>query len=180
MENVGLTRGVLEMYDYRDDYPVIYENLKKELLNIYGDKIKYIDHVGSTSILNIKSKPVIDIMIQTDDLDDFKKFTEECVENETYTVKREHTLGGDYLVRREENGRVKAFLHVYKTGDINGLTSVYFRDYLNSHEDEKKRYEELKMELYEKYKYDRPSYTHGKDKYIKSIIAKAIEERNNK
>ena len=50
MENVGLTRGVLEIYDYRDDYPVIYENLKKELLNIYGDKIRYIDHVGSTSI----------------------------------------------------------------------------------------------------------------------------------
>lgn len=180
MENVGLTRGVLEIYDYRDDYPVIYEKLKEELLDIYGDKIKYIDHVGSTSIKNIKSKPVIDIMIQTDDLDDFKKFTEECVENETYTVKREPTLGGDYLVRREENGRVKAFLHVYQTGDINGLTSVYFRDYLNSHEDEKKRYEELKMELYEKYKYDRPSYTHGKDKYIKSVIAKAIEERNNK
>lgn len=180
MENIGLTRGVLEIYDYRDDYPVIYENLKKELLNIYGNKIKYIDHVGSTSIKNIKSKPVIDIMIQTGDLDDFKKFTEECVENETYTVKREPTLGGDYLVRREENGRVKAFLHVYQTGDINGLTSVYFRDYLNSHEDEKKRYEELKMELYEKYKYDRPSYTHGKDKYIKSVIAKAIEERNNK
>ena len=178
MENVGLTRGVLEIYDYRDDYPVIYENLKKELLNIYGDKIRYIDHVGSTSIKNIKSKPVIDIMVQTDDLDDFKKFTEECVENETYTVKREPTLGGDYLVRREEDGRVKAFLHVYQTGDINGLTSVYFRDYLNSHEDEKRRYEELKMELYEKYKYDRPSYTHGKDKYIKSIIAKALEERN--
>ena len=178
MENVGLTRGVLEIYDYRDDYPVIYEKLKEELLNIYGDKIRYIDHVGSTSIKNIKSKPVIDIMVQTDDLDDFKKFTEECVENETYTVKREPTLGGDYLVRREEDGRVKAFLHVYQTGDINGLTSVYFRDYLNSHEDEKKRYEELKMELYEKYKYDRPSYTHGKDKYIKSVIAKAIEERN--
>ena len=178
MENIGLTRGVLEIYDYRDDYPVIYENLKKELLNIYGDKIRYIDHVGSTSIKNIKSKPVIDIMVQTDDLDDFKKFTEESVENETYTVKREPTLGGDYLVRREEDGRVKAFLHVYQTGDINGLTSVYFRDYLNSHEDEKRRYEELKMELYEKYKYDRPSYTHGKDKYIKSVIAKAIEERN--
>lgn len=178
MENVGLTRGVLEIYDYRDDYPIIYDKLKEELLDIYGDKIRYIDHVGSTSIKNIKSKPVIDIMVQTDDLDDFKKFTEECVENETYTVKREPTLGGDYLVRREEDGRVKAFLHVYQTGDINGLTSVYFRDYLNSHEAEKKRYEELKMELYEKYKYDRPSYTHGKDKYIKSVIAKALEERN--
>ena len=180
MENIGLTRGVLEIYDYRDDYPKIYEEEKNELLNIYKDRIKYIDHVGSTSILNIKSKPIIDIMIQTDDLDDFKKFTEECVEGDIYTVKKEPTLGGDYLIRKEEDGRVKAFLHVYQTGDINGLTSIYFRDYLNSHEDEKKRYEKLKLELFEKYKDDRKSYTHGKDKYIKSVIEKAIEERNNK
>ena len=47
---------------------------------------------------------------------------------------------------------------------------------MNLHEDEKKRYEELKIELYEKYKNDRKQYTLGKDKYIKEIIEKAINE----
>lgn len=47
---------------------------------------------------------------------------------------------------------------------------------MNLHEDEKKRYEELKIELYEKYKNDRKQYTLGKDKYIKEIINKAINE----
>ena len=178
MENVGLVKGYLELYDYREGYPLIYEKLKEELLEIYKDRIKYIDHIGSTSIKGIKSKPIIDINIQTDDLDDFKKYTESVVEGDIYTVKKEPTLGGDYLIRKEEDGKVKAFIHVFKTGDINGITSIMFRDYMNSHEDEAKRYEALKMELYDKYKDNRKEYTYGKDKYIKEIIALAMKEKN--
>ena len=176
MDNVGLKRGVLELMDYRDDYSEIYEEEKKELLKIYKERILSIDHVGSTSIKNIKSKPIIDILIQTDDLEDFKKFTESHVEGELYTVKKEPTMGGDYLIRKEEDGKVKAFIHVYKTGDMNGISSIIFRDYMNLHKDEAKRYESLKTELYEKYKDNRKEYTLVKDKYIKEIIDKAIKE----
>ena len=80
MNNIGLKRGYLELMDYRDDYKDIYEEEKENLLKIYKDRIYLIDHVGSTSIINIKSKPVIDILIQTNDLEDFKKYTEENVE----------------------------------------------------------------------------------------------------
>ena len=176
MNNIGLKRGYLELMDYRDDYKDIYNEEKDNLLKIYKDKIFKIDHVGSTSIKNIKSKPIIDILIQTNDLDDFIKFTESNIEGDIYTVKKEPTLGGDYLIRKEEDGKVKAFIHVYKTGDMNGITSIMFRDYLNSHEDERKNYEKLKLELYEKYKDDRKQYTYGKDKYIKEIIKKARKE----
>ena len=177
MDNVGLKRGILELMDYREDYSQIYEEEKKELLQIYKGRISSIDHVGSTSIKNIKSKPIIDILIQTDDLEDFKKYTESNVEGEIYTVKKEPTMGGDYLIRKEENGKVKAFIHVYKTGDMNVLTSIMFRDYMNTHEEEAKRYETLKIELYEKYKDERKKYTLGKDKYIKEIIDKAMQEQ---
>ena len=170
MDNIGLKRGYLELRDYCEDYPKIYEKEKNNLLEIYQNKIKYIDHVGSTSIKNIKSKPIIDILIQTDDLDDFISFTE------IYTVKKEPTMGGDYLIRKEEDGKVKAFIHVYKTGDMNGVTSIMFRDYINTHEDEKKRYEALKMELFNQYNGDRKKYTYGKDKYIKDVIQKAIKD----
>ena len=176
MDNVGLKRGYLELMDYREDYSKIYEEEKERLLEIYKDKIFSIDHVGSTSIKNIKSKPIIDILIQTNNLEDFIYFTESNVEGNIYTVKKEPTMGGDYLIRKEEDGKVKAFIHVYKTGDMNGITSILFRDYLNSHEEEKKRYEELKMELYEKYKDNRKQYTSGKDRYIKDVINKAINE----
>lgn len=178
MDNIGLKKGYLELREYDDNYPMIYEQEKDNLLSLYQGKIKYIDHVGSTSIKKIKSKPIIDILIQTDDLEDFINFTESHVESETYTVKKEPTMGGDYLIRKEEDGKVKAFIHVYKTGDMNGITSIMFRDYLNKHEDEKKRYEDLKEELYHKFKNDRHQYTYGKDTYIKNVIQKALKENN--
>ena len=166
--------------DYQEDYTEIYNTEKEELLKIYKDKISSIEHVGSTSIKDIKSKPIIDILIQTDDLEDFKRYTEEKVEGEIYTVKKEPTMGGDYLIRKEEDGKVKAFIHVYKTGDRNGITSIMFRDYLNNHEEEREQYEKLKLELYEKYKEDRQKYTYGKDEYIKEVIQKAYQEIENK
>ena len=182
MENTGLKRGYLELEGYREDYPSIYEKAKDELLEIYGNRIKYIDHVGSTSIKNIISKPIIDINIQTDDLDDFIKYTESKVEGEVYTVKKEPTMGGDYLIRKEEDGKVKAFIHVYKTGDWNYTRVVLFRDYLNSHEEERKRYQELKMVLFDKCKDNetRKEYTLGKDDYIKRIVSLALNEKEKK
>ena len=162
MKNAGLTKNHLELLDYMEEYAQIYEEEKNNLLRIYKGKISSIEHVGSTSIKGIKSKPIIDILIQTDDLDDFKKYTEECVENETYTVKKEPTMGGDYLVRKEEDGKVKALIHVYQTGDMNGITSIMFRDYMNLHEDERKRYEALKLELFEKYKMKEENIHMGK------------------
>lgn len=60
---------------------------------------------------------------------------------------------------------------------MNGLTSILFRYYLNNIEYERKRYQELKIELYNKYKDNRKEYTHGKDEYIKKIIALALKEK---
>ena len=89
MKNKGLKRKApLELLDYREDYKEIYEEEKKELLKIYKDKIKQIDHVGSTSIKCIKSKPIIYILIQTDNLEEFIEFTESNIEGEIYTVKK--------------------------------------------------------------------------------------------
>ena len=51
-----------------------------------------------------------------------------------------------------------------------------FRDYLNNNEEERKRYESLKIELYNKYKDERKKYTSGKNQYIKEVINKAINE----
>ena len=177
MNNIGLKRGDLKIMDYSDDYPAIYLEEKEELLKIYKDKINIIEHVGSTSIKDIKSKPIIDIMVETDDLYDFKSYTESKVEGEIYTVKKEPTAGGDYLIRKEEDGKVKAFIHVYKTGDINAKNLILFRDYLNNHEEERKRYDKLKEELLVKYKDERSKYTLGKNEYINKVIAKAKKEK---
>ena len=61
-------------------------------------------------------------------------------------------------------------IHVRYPGDWDEL---YFRDYLILHPDSARKYGELKLQLKEKYEFDREAYTRGKTEFIQSVIKKA-------
>lgn len=172
MDNCGLRKGELELKDYNEDYTKMFKSEKENLEKIFKDKYLKIEHIGSTAIRNIKSKPIIDILIICNDLEDFITFTKENVVNDIYTIKNEITGAGDFLIRKEENGKVKAFIHVFQSDNENAMNCILFRDYLNKNSEEAKKYENLKLELYKKYKNDRASYTSGKTEYINSVLQK--------
>ena len=112
LDNLGLKRGDLELLDYNPEYDRIFKEEKQNLEKIFDGKYIKIEHVGSTSIKNIKSKPIIDILLTCKDLDEFIRYTKKYVENEIYTTKEQNTDEGDFLIRKEEDGKVKAFIHV--------------------------------------------------------------------
>lgn len=131
-----------------------------------------ISHVGSTAINNIWAKPIVDILVEIP--------TE--LSMETY---KEVLLKNDYLCHNEERTRMdfnkgytpdgfaeKVFhLHLRFIGDNDEL---YFRDYLNEHEEVAKEYEKLKLSLWPLYEHDRDGYTNAKGEFIKknTILAK--------
>ena len=43
---------------------------KKRIKKILKDNLVFIEHIGSTSIPNLKSKPIIDILISVNSLED--------------------------------------------------------------------------------------------------------------
>lgn len=176
MDNLGLKKGIVELLDYDNDYTRIYLEEKKNLQRLLKGKYIRIEHVGSTAIKNIKSKPIIDILVTCEDLVSFQKFVKDNVESETYTVKEMADDAEDFLIRKEEDGKVKAFIHVVLHDSKVAKDYILFRNYLNKYPEEAKKYEELKVELLKKYKDDRPKYTEGKNEYIKSIINIAEQE----
>lgn len=176
MDNLGLKKGIVELLDYDNDYTRIYLEEKKNLERLLKGKYIRIEHVGSTAIKNIKSKPIIDILVTCEDLVSFQKFVKDNVESETYTVKEMADDAEDFLIRKEEDGKVKAFIHVVLHDSKVAKDYILFRNYLNKYPEEAKKYEELKVELLKKYKDDRPKYTEGKNEYIKSIINIAEQE----
>lgn len=177
VDNLGLKKGIVELFDYDNDYTRIYLEEKKNLERLLKDKYIRIEHVGSTAIKNIKSKPIIDILVTCKDLLEFQKFVKENVESETYTLKELQEGAQDFLIRKEEDGKVKAFIHVVLDDSKVAKDYILFRDFLNNYPEEAKKYEELKVELLKKYKDDRPKYTEGKNEYIKNIIKKAEQEK---
>ena len=79
---MALKRGIVELEDYnyswKDDY-LKEEKLLKELL---GNRIIEIHHIGSTSIEGLKAKPIIDILIVIDSLNNIS----EIEDNKEYLI----------------------------------------------------------------------------------------------
>lgn len=81
---IGLKRGSVALYKHEKQWETEAQNTIERLKNILGDIIQDIQHVGSTSIQSIKAKPIIDIAVAVDDLNNVLKFENELRENGFY------------------------------------------------------------------------------------------------
>ena len=53
----------IKIIPYNDEWPLLFETIKKEIKKIIIDNEIIIEHIGSTSVYNLASKPIIDILI---------------------------------------------------------------------------------------------------------------------
>lgn len=74
---MSLKRGMVELIDYDENWQEEYKKEEKILKDVLGEKIKEIHHIGSTSILGLKAKPIIDILVVINDLDEIQEIEKE-------------------------------------------------------------------------------------------------------
>jgi GrpB-like predicted nucleotidyltransferase (UPF0157 family) len=60
---IGLKSGTVELSDHKKSWRKNAFETIKCLKNIFGEISLDIQHIGSTSIKNIKAKPIIDIVV---------------------------------------------------------------------------------------------------------------------
>jgi len=153
---------------WRDDF-----NLEKTvLLRDLGDAVLDIQHVGSTSIPGLSAKPIIDIIVGVSDLDAFDIQNVGKLENAEYSYRGDAGVPGRIFFRK---GKPRAKFHL-SIATINGdywNKQIVFRDYLRTHPQDAKEYEELKVQLARQYPNDRAVYTSLKNPLITSILEKA-------
>lgn len=70
-------------------------------------------------------------------------------------------------------------LHIYRFGSEQWKNQLSFRDYLRSHPDVRKQYQELKLSLAQKHPGDIVGYTKAKAPFILNVMKKAkyLKER---
>lgn len=151
-----------------DKWKEQFDREKTRLTNLIGESIISLNHAGSTAIGKIKSKPIIDIFIETYDL----KRCAEILSGEGYIVMSE---SGDRISLNKgytpEGYADEVFhIHLRKKGDVD---EIYFCRYLKEHLDEAKEYELLKTRLLSEYGKDRDGYTAAKYDFVRAITAKA-------
>jgi GrpB-like predicted nucleotidyltransferase (UPF0157 family) len=152
-------------------WPDQFEDIRSRLTVALGGSPR-IEHIGSTSIPGIAAKAIIDILVSVADLSDEASYVA-AIESVGVTLRmREPDLGHVYF--RNTTPRTM-HIHVCQTGSKWERDHLLFRDYLRTHPEKARRYEELKLAAAERYRDDRIAYTEAKGPLIETILADAME-----
>lgn len=172
---MGLKVGTVKLEKYNSDWEKEFLKEKEILSKIFGDLAIEIEHIGSTAIKGLSAKPIIDIAVGINKLEDFEKVKNE-LKKDPYSIK-EYSDDGEILIRKGTEDNRTHFIHVMEINSKRYKDTIIFRNYLRKHEEAMKEYESLKKELARKYADNRKMYTSSKNEYIKKIIKKAYKEK---
>lgn len=128
--------------DYDAQWPGLF-TVERSLLQItLGEVISQIHHVGSTSVVGLAAKPIIDILLEVVDLDELDKLNA-AMAQAGYTARGENgipnrryfTKGGDQRSHQ---------VHAFAVGDTQIVKHLAFRDYLIKNKNVADQYAEIK------------------------------------
>jgi len=167
---LGLQRGIVRLSDHDAAWSDIFNAEKAELREVFGNKILGVEHVGSTAIPGVKAKPILDLMVAIQSLDNWKE-CEENLQKLGYQFRADNRELQDHIlfVKGPEEKRT----HYLKLAELNSdfwSEHILFRDFLITHPKYRQEYEDLKILLLQKYQDNRKPYTDGKKDFIKKVL----------
>ena len=171
MSDIGLQRGTVKLVPYNPKWPFIYKEEADILNTILTKYIAGIEHIGSTSIPGIVAKPIIDIALAIQDIGKVDEVIT-IMKSHNYIYRGEILLGipDRYLfVKGTENFRTH-HIHLMPITHYQWETHQLFRDYLISHQEAAREYNQLKLGLQKQFPTDREKYLEGKAEFIQKII----------
>jgi len=143
-----------------------------------GANFAAIHHIGSTSIPGIFAKPIIDILIEVENIQQVDEQVT-AMENLGYAAMGEFGIPGRRYFRKDNTeGDRTHHVHIFQVGSPEIGRHLAFRDYLIAHPQEAQVYSELKQQLAKAYPHDIEAYMDGKDAWIK-VIDRRIAISNN-
>lgn len=163
-------RGPVELVDYDDAWPRLFDREAERIVAALGDLALRIEHVGSTAVPGLAAKPVIDILLVVAD---------SAVED-TYAPVLEaagyllHIREPDWYEHRVFRANDTSLnLHVLSRGSPEIERMLLFRDRLRNDEADRELYEETKRELaVREWKYMQ-NYADAKAAVVEEIIVRA-------
>lgn len=173
---------VLAPYDAA--WPEQFEAERTRLQEAIGEWAVAIEHVGSTAIQGISAKPIIDIGVALRSHEDALKCITPLVEM-GYQCMGEFGIPGRIFFRKTTDtpvpgqspghvGRTHQ-VHMYEHGHSEHIQHILFRDWLRTHPDDAREYEQLKQELAALHD-DVEAYAEAKSDFVQRILRPAKEE----
>ena len=154
-------------YDHR--WPVLFADEKALVVAAAGVPPEHVEHIGSTAVPGLGAKPIIDLMVGVSKVEDAQREVE-ALEGLGYHWRGE-TVPGTLYLRKAEPRRFN--LHLTQWKGKFWIDHLLFRDFLRTHPEKARQYQELKRELMSRLASDPPAYNDGKTSFIESVVQQA-------
>ena len=166
----------MNKYVFKDYDPIYSELFKKERLRKYLPKTTNIEHFGSTAVVGLGGKGIIDIYVTAPE--NLLQATFKTIEDAGYEFRPDAGTHKRSFFRRivtDQNGNEQRY-HIHLTNNKNPefYKDIAFRDYLRSHPEDLKRYAEIKKKAAVEANNDKDKYMKIKKPVIQEILAKAL------
>jgi len=154
---------------YRYEWPEKFQVEKERLHDIFGNNALEIEHIGSTSIEWLSSKPIIDIVVMIENHQDADMFTGHLAKIgykfDSSSTERHYYIKGN---------PVEYHLSVaYADRGSFWSRQILFRDYLRNNPDSRDKYAKLKESLLKKDPTGGDKYVRGKGDFVYKILGSA-------
>lgn len=173
MERYG--GGAISVVDYDPAWPEMFEQERANLKSMLGSLVFTIEHMGSTAVPGLASKPIIDLLVGVYSLADARS---RCIEpfqasGYAYIPEYESWLPDELFFRKGGPGPWTHHVHVMESSNPRWDAFLTFRDYLRGHPDAASAYGKLKKSLAAEFKDDIAGYRNAKDDFIVAAMVNA-------
>lgn len=160
----------IELVPYDSEWPAQFASWKRRLLEVLQPTPRRIDHVGSTAVPGLAAKPIVDIQVSVDDLED-----------EAAYVPAIESIGVQLRSRDDDHRYFRPFagkprevhIHVCTSGSEWERRHLLFVDYLRTDSAARHAYQRAKEAAAARWADDRAAYTEAKDGVIRAIMTRA-------
>lgn len=142
----------------------------EHLSSLLSEFCTRISHIGSTAIPGIYAKPIIDVLVEIPGCSNWNEIRK-IMETAGYICMATSENRMSFNKGYTPYGYAEKVYHIHfhKYGDND---EIFFRDYLITHPEAAKEYEQLKISLLPKFRHNRDGYTEAKTQFVKEILAR--------
>ena len=152
-------------------WPAMYEQLASRVREALGAKALLLEHTGSTSVPGLSAKPIIDMVLAVKDSADEPAYVP-ALEAKGFMLRIREA---DWFEHRLLKGTdIAANLHVFSEGCEEIERVLAFRDRLRTCEEDRRKYEDVKVALAARTWADIQNYADAKSDIVREILSRAI------
>lgn len=163
----------VEIVSYDPAWPAQFAEIAARVYRAFADgPLLVIEHVGSTSVVGLAAKPIIDIDVIVPSRDALPDAITRLA-GLGYVHQADKGIPGREAFQSPEGGPCQ-HLYVCACDCPEYRRHIAFRNYLRRHLDTAQDYAALKRDLAARFREDRLAYTEGKTAFVEAVLAAAL------